>query len=29
MIDKGHIVYRDTIAGLRANEEVTKRYLAI
>ena len=29
VIDKGHIVYRDTIAGLRANEEVTKRYLAI
>lgn len=29
VIDKGHIVYRDTIAGLRANQEVTKRYLAI
>jgi branched-chain amino acid transport system ATP-binding protein len=29
VIDKGHIVFRDTIAALRANEEVTKRYLAI
>lgn len=29
VIDKGHIVFRDTIASLRANEEVTKRYLAI
>ena len=29
VIDKGHIVYRDTIAGLRANESITKRYLAI
>ncbi|MEQ8393575.1 ABC transporter ATP-binding protein [Thalassobaculum sp.] len=29
VIDKGHIVYRDTIKGLRANEAVTKRYLAL
>jgi branched-chain amino acid transport system ATP-binding protein len=29
VIDKGHIVYRDTIQGLRANEAVTKRYLAL
>ncbi|MEQ8332573.1 ABC transporter ATP-binding protein [Nisaea sp.] len=29
VIDKGHIVYRDTIAGLRENEAITKRYLAI
>lgn len=29
VIDKGHIVYRDTIQGLRANQEVTKRYLAV
>ena len=29
VIDKGEIVYRDTIAGLKANEEVRKRYLAM
>jgi branched-chain amino acid transport system ATP-binding protein len=29
VIDKGHIVYRDTIQGLKANTEVTKRYLAL
>jgi len=29
VIDKGVIVYRDTIAGLKANEEVRRRYLAM
>ena len=29
VIDKGQIVYRDTIAGLKANEEIRARYLAI
>jgi len=29
VIDKGAIVYRGTIQDLRANEEVTRRYLAI
>ncbi len=29
VIDKGHIVYRDTIQALRANTEVTRRYLAL
>ncbi|HEY9568574.1 MAG TPA: ABC transporter ATP-binding protein [Thalassobaculum sp.] len=29
VIDKGHIVYRDTIQGLRANQEITRRYLAV
>ena len=29
VIDKGGIVYRGTIKDLRANEEVTRRYLAI
>ena len=29
VIDKGSIVYRDDIAGLRANAEVRSRYLAI
>jgi branched-chain amino acid transport system ATP-binding protein len=29
VIDKGQIVYRDDIAGLRANEEVRRRYLAV
>jgi branched-chain amino acid transport system ATP-binding protein len=29
VIDKGQIVYRDTIAGLRANAEVKQRYLAL
>ena len=29
VIDKGAIVYRDTIAGLKANDEVRRRYLAM
>ena len=29
VIDKGQIVYRDDIAGLRANEAVRRRYLAV
>lgn len=29
VIDKGEIVYRDTIEGLKANEEVKARYLAL
>ncbi|MBV8705451.1 MAG: ABC transporter ATP-binding protein, partial [Acetobacteraceae bacterium] len=29
VIDKGQIVYRDSIAGLRANEAVRGRYLAV
>lgn len=29
VIDKGHIVYQDDIAGLRANEDVRRRYLAM
>jgi branched-chain amino acid transport system ATP-binding protein len=29
VIDKGQIVYRDTIAGLKANEQVRRRYLAV
>jgi branched-chain amino acid transport system ATP-binding protein len=29
VIDKGRIVYRDDIAGLRANDEVRRRYLAM
>ena len=29
VIDKGVVVYRDTIAGLRANREITDRYLSI
>jgi branched-chain amino acid transport system ATP-binding protein len=29
VIDKGAIVYRDTIDGLKANEEVRRRYLAM
>jgi branched-chain amino acid transport system ATP-binding protein len=29
VIDKGQIVYRDTIEALRANDEVKKRYLAL
>jgi branched-chain amino acid transport system ATP-binding protein len=29
VIDKGQIVYRDTIAGLKANREVRSRYLAM
>jgi len=28
-IDKGSIVYRDDIAGLRANADIRSRYLAI
>ena len=29
IIDKGQIVYSDTIAGLEANEEIRQRYLAL
>ncbi len=29
VIDKGHIVFRDTIEALRANDEVRGRYLAV
>ena len=29
VIDKGQIVYRDTIDGLKANAEIRARYLAI
>jgi len=29
VIDKGQIVYRDTIEGLRANAGIRQRYLAI
>jgi branched-chain amino acid transport system ATP-binding protein len=29
VIDKGAIVYRDTIAGLKSNDEVRRRYLAM
>jgi branched-chain amino acid transport system ATP-binding protein len=29
VIDKGQIVYRDTIAGLKANDDIRSRYLAI
>ena len=29
VIDKGQIVYRDTIGGLKANTEIRARYLAI
>jgi branched-chain amino acid transport system ATP-binding protein len=29
VIDKGHIVYRDSIAGLKANDDVKSRYLAV
>ncbi|HQT80136.1 MAG TPA: ABC transporter ATP-binding protein [Rhodopila sp.] len=29
VIDKGQIVYRDTISGLKANKEVRSRYLAM
>jgi branched-chain amino acid transport system ATP-binding protein len=29
VIDKGQIVYRDTVAGLKANDEIRARYLAI
>jgi len=29
VIDKGHIVYRDSIEGLKANDDVKRRYLAV
>ena len=29
VIDKGQIVYRDTIAGLKANESIKQRYLSV
>ena len=29
VIDKGEIVYRDTIEALKANEDVKSRYLAL
>ena len=29
VIDKGHIVYRDTIDALKSNDAVKKRYLAL
>jgi branched-chain amino acid transport system ATP-binding protein len=29
VIDKGHIVYRDSIGGLKANADVKSRYLAV
>ena len=29
VIDKGHIVYRDTIQALKADEDVRRRYLAV
>jgi hypothetical protein len=29
VIDKGQVVHRDTIAGLKANAEIRSRYLAI
>jgi len=29
VIDKGQIVYRNTISGLKANAEIRARYLAI
>lgn len=29
VIDKGQIVHRDTIAGLKDNDEVRRRYLAL
>ena len=29
VIDKGHVVYRDTIDGLKANAEIRAKYLAI
>jgi branched-chain amino acid transport system ATP-binding protein len=29
VIDKGHVVYQDSIAGLRANEQIKQRYLAV
>lgn len=29
VIDKGHVVYRDTIEGLRANEQIKQRYLVV
>ena len=29
VIDKGKIVYRDTVEGLRNNDEIKKRYLSV
>jgi branched-chain amino acid transport system ATP-binding protein len=29
VIDKGHIVHRDDIAGLSANADIRRRYLAM
>ena len=29
VIDKGHIVYRDTIQALKANDDIRRRYLAV
>jgi branched-chain amino acid transport system ATP-binding protein len=29
VIDKGHIVHRDTIEGLKANDDIKRRYLAV
>jgi len=29
VIDKGHIVYRDTIQALKADENIRRRYLAV
>ena len=29
VIDKGHVVYRDTIEGLRGNDQIKQRYLAV
>jgi branched-chain amino acid transport system ATP-binding protein len=29
VIDKGHIVYRDTVEGLKANDQIKQRYLAV
>ena len=29
VIDKGHIVYRDSIDSLKANAELKSRYLAV
>lgn len=29
VIDKGEVVYRDTIEGLRANDDIKQRYLSV
>ena len=29
VIDKGHIVHRDTIEGLKANDDIKRRHLAV